>query len=124
MSAPADAPAVATTAEENEDSPMLWYQMVRGRKRRVSAWDALEDGPVAAPSGGPGCSDEALPDVKRAAATESDEESTSSTALESASEELQSAEIETVGGSWGELVNELAVVDALWSLRPPPVRMT
>ncbi|KAH8034697.1 hypothetical protein HPB51_000531 [Rhipicephalus microplus] len=37
--------------------------------------------------GGPGCSDVALPEAKRAEATESDEESTSSTVFESASDE-------------------------------------
>ncbi|XP_075728660.1 L-sorbose 1-dehydrogenase isoform X2 [Rhipicephalus microplus] len=77
--APGTSPADAPAAEETQE-PMSWTDAVRGKKRRANR----SPGPskerlAAAPSGGPGSPKDDLPVPKRAAATESDEESTSST---------------------------------------------
>ncbi|KAH7991019.1 hypothetical protein HPB51_026479 [Rhipicephalus microplus] len=66
---------------------MSWTDAVRGKKRRANR----SPGPskerlAAAPSGGPGSPKDDLPVPKRAAATESDEESTSSTVTDGTTE--------------------------------------
>ncbi|KAL3188792.1 hypothetical protein MRX96_022290 [Rhipicephalus microplus] len=77
--APGTSPADAPAAEDKEE-PMSWTDAVRGKKRPAHR----PPGPskerlAAASSGGPGSPKDDLPVPKRPAATESDEESTSST---------------------------------------------
>ncbi|KAL3188334.1 hypothetical protein MRX96_023002 [Rhipicephalus microplus] len=71
---------------------MSWTDAVRGKKRRANR----SPGPskerlAAAPSGGPGSPKDDLPVPKRAAATESDEESTSSTVTDGTTGELNNS---------------------------------
>lgn len=89
--APGTSPADAPAAEETQE-PMSWTDAVRGKKRRANR----SPGPskerlAAAPSGGPGSPKDDLPVPKRAAATESDEESTSSTVTDGTTGELNNS---------------------------------
>ncbi|KAL1478732.1 hypothetical protein MTO96_034880 [Rhipicephalus appendiculatus] len=59
----------------------LDWMLVRGRKRRVRSRESSKERLAAASSGGPGDLD--LPELKRAAAAESGDESTSSTVQDS-----------------------------------------
>ncbi|KAL3206656.1 hypothetical protein MRX96_052811 [Rhipicephalus microplus] len=89
--APGTSPADAPAAEEKQE-PMSWSDAVRGKKRRANR----SPGPskerlAAAPSGGPGSPKDDLPVPTRAAATESDEESTSSTVTDGTAGELNNS---------------------------------
>ncbi|KAL3205892.1 hypothetical protein MRX96_040573 [Rhipicephalus microplus] len=84
---PADAPAA-----EHKEKPMSWSDADRGKKRRARR----SPGPskerlAAAPSGGPGSPKDDLPVLKRPAARESDEKSTSSTVTGSTAGELSNS---------------------------------
>ncbi|KAH8019863.1 hypothetical protein HPB51_022964 [Rhipicephalus microplus] len=114
--APGTSPADAPAAEEKEE-PMSWTDAVRGKKRRANR----SPGPskerlAAAPSGGPGSPKDDLLVPKRAAATESDEESTSSTVTGSTT---GTPKFRDRNGDLElrELVQELGLVDAWRSLR-------
>ncbi|KAL3170012.1 hypothetical protein MRX96_015083 [Rhipicephalus microplus] len=122
---PGTSPADAPAAEEKEE-PMSWTDAVRGKKRRANR----SPGPskerlAAAPSGGPGSPKDDLPVPKRAAATESDEESTSSTVTDSTTEQADRVFLKGTPKfrdrngdlELRELVQELGLVDAWRSLR-------
>ncbi|KAL3234203.1 hypothetical protein MRX96_022640 [Rhipicephalus microplus] len=89
--APGTSPADAPAAEEKEE-PMSWTDAVRGRKRRARRSPGPSKERLAAASnGGPGSPKDDLPVPKRPTATESDEESTSSTVTGSTMGELNNS---------------------------------
>ncbi|KAL1483323.1 hypothetical protein MTO96_033270 [Rhipicephalus appendiculatus] len=64
---------------DKEETMAIEWTLARGGKRRERSRETSKERPAAASSGGPGDSDEGLPELKRAAATDSEEQSTSST---------------------------------------------
>ncbi|KAL1422141.1 hypothetical protein MTO96_022404 [Rhipicephalus appendiculatus] len=80
---PAQAPAAQDGDHSKEESMDLDWKVVRGRKRRARSREPSEERPAVASNDGPGGLDEGLPQLKRAAAADSDEESTSSTVKDS-----------------------------------------
>ncbi|KAH8022155.1 hypothetical protein HPB51_022288 [Rhipicephalus microplus] len=84
---PADAPAA-----KDKDEPMSWTDAVRGKKRRARRSPGPSKERLAVAScGGPGSPKDDLPVPKRPAATESDEESTSSNVTGSTTDELSNS---------------------------------
>ena len=81
--ASAGVPAAPAVEEDQETMEAEWTVVARGRKRRARSRDSSEERSVAAVSGGPGDLEEALPGLKRTAPTDLDDESTSSTVVES-----------------------------------------
>ncbi|KAL1440265.1 hypothetical protein MTO96_001205 [Rhipicephalus appendiculatus] len=80
---PAVAPAALEGNQNTEENMDLDWKVVRGRKCRARSREPSEERPAAASSGGPGGLDEGLPELKRAAAADSDGESTPSTVKDS-----------------------------------------